>query len=292
MRTGSALASVLDIRPDGPGAWLGHTDGVRLPQLFGGQLVGQSIVAAGNDVPDDRLVHSIHTSFLRPGRSDLPIRYEVQRLRDGRRFSSRVVDAVQDGRLVCRSTVSCAVERPGLAHSRPRPVSAPPAGSVDLHDLAAPDGGLGDYWEDFATVDIRVAPEDEGVLPASSAAPLQNVWMRVVEDLDDDPLLHRAAIAYASDLMLMSMAVAPHGHVTGHERSMAARWNAVSLDHTIWFHRDARADDWMLFEHASPTAAQGRVLIEAAVFGAEGDQIAHVAQEAFVSENEPDGGDA
>ncbi|SKB05237.1 acyl-CoA thioesterase [Aeromicrobium choanae] len=280
----ASLGSILDLGGAGDDVWIGHGDGVPLPQLYGGQLVAQSIIAAGRSVDEGRLVNSLHTTFLRPGRSDRPIRFEVERLRDGRQFSTRVVDAVQDDRLVCRSTISLVEPRDGLAHSRRPPLSAAAEASTDLRVLAEHDGGLGEYWEGFSTVEVRVAPEDP-VAPPHSAAPVQNIWMRVTEDLGDDPLLHQAAIGYVSDLMLMSMAVAPHGHRAGHERSLAERWSAVSLDHTLWFHRPARADEWLLFEHASPTAHDGRALVEAAVFGDADAQVCHVVQEALVREN-------
>lgn len=106
--------------------------------------------------------------------------------------------------------------------------------------------------------------------------------MRSVDPLSDDVVVHRAALAYASDLMLMSTAVTPHGHVSGHERSLARTWNAVSLDHTMWFRGSPRADEWMLFEHTTPMAQAGRALIEAAVFDQAGTSICHVAQEALV----------
>jgi len=279
----ASLGSILDLSPAGDGAWIGHADGVALPQLYGGQLVAQSIMAAGHSATG-RLVDSLHTTFLRPGRSDLPVRFQVEHLRDGRQFSTRVVDAVQDDRLVCRSTISLMEPREGVAHSRRRPVSASVEDSVELRELAEADGGLGEYWEGFSAVDVRVSPESDET-PLHSAAPVQNIWMRVAEELGDDPLVHQAAIGYVSDLMLMSMAVAPHGHRAGQERSLGERWSAVSLDHALWFHQPARADDWLLFEHATPTAHAGRSLVEAAVFGAPESQVCHVVQEALVREN-------
>lgn len=279
----ASLGSILDLSEAGDGAWIGHGDGVALPQLYGGQLVAQSIMAAGHTVTG-RLVDSLHTTFLRPGRSDLPIRFEVESLRDGRQFSTRVVDAIQDGRLICRSTLSLVEPREGLSHSRRRPESRTAEASTELRELAAADGGLGEYWEGFSAVEVRISPEtDES--PPHSAAPVQNIWMKVAEDLGDDPLVHQAAIGYVSDLMLMSMAVAPHGHRAGQERSLGERWSAVSLDHGLWFHHPARADDWLLFEHATPTAHAGRSLIEAAVFGEADAQACHVVQEALVREN-------
>lgn len=283
MQATSSLTELFTLERSDDDTWIGPTDGVRLPQLFGGQLVGQSIIAAGASV-EDKLVHSSHTTFLRPGRSGIPVTYRVNRLRDGRTMATREVGAWQEDRLLCRSTISCAVAADGLSHSRAAPAHPTPDDCRDLLDVAADDGGLGEYWDDFASVEVRLAPDATEPVP-HSAAPPNASWMRVVEPLPDDPIVHRAALAYASDLMLMSTAVTPHGHTTGHERSLANRWNAVSLDHSLWFRGDIRADEWMLFEHTTPMAHEGRALIEAAVFDVDGTALGHVAQEALVRSN-------
>ncbi|KAA1380898.1 acyl-CoA thioesterase II [Aeromicrobium fastidiosum] len=274
------LADLFDLDRLDDDTWVGPTDGVRLPQLFGGQLVAQSVVAAGRSV-DDKDVHSVHTTFLRAGTSGTPVTLRVERLRDGRQISIREVNAWQGDRLLCRSVVSCAVPVEGLAHSRPAPTTPPPDACPDIREVAAADGGLGEFWDDFASIEVRLAPDVPGPV-AHSASPANGVWMRSVHPLPDDPVLHRATLAYASDLMLMSTAVTPHGHVSGHERSLASTWNAVSLDHAVWFRGTPRADGWMLFEHTTPMAQSGRALIEAAVFDEHGTALGHVVQEALV----------
>ncbi|GAA1748026.1 acyl-CoA thioesterase [Aeromicrobium alkaliterrae] len=277
-----SLSEVFRLDQVGTDTWVGADDGLRLPQLFGGHLVGQSIVAAGRSVPDGSLPHSVHTTFLRGGLSGTPVTYRVDRLRDGRQVATREVSAWQGDRLVCRSTISCTTIDDGLSHSRPRPASVGPDAAVDLRVLAEPDGGLGRFWDDFTAIEIRVEPEDPPGPAGAWASPPQNIWMRSVERLGDDPLLHRAAIAYASDLMLMSTAVTPHGHTTGAETTLAEQWWAVSLDHTMWFHRDVRADDWLLYEHATTAAHDSRALIDAAVFGPDGTQACRITQEALI----------
>lgn len=284
MTTGVAgLTELFDLRPAGDDTWIGPTDGVKLPQLFGGQLVAQSIVAAGRSVDEHFLPHSLHTTFLRTGRSGAPVTYRVERLRDGRQIATREVSAWQGERLVCRSIVSCTSIADGLSHSRPAPPTGGPEAATDLHILAAPDGGLGEYWDDFASIEVRVEPPQPAATTA--AAPAENVWMRSVDPLGDDPLLHRAAVAYASDLMLMSTALTPHGHTTGHETTLARNWWAVSLDHTMWFQRDVRADAWMLFEHSTAAAHDSRVLIDASVFDVDGHHAVRITQEALVRTN-------
>ena len=280
MQRPTGLVELFDLQCTDDDTWVGRTDGVRLPQLFGGQLVGQSIVAAGASV-ERKPVHSVHTTFLRAGDSGVPVTYRVERLRDGRSISTRVVSAWQGDRLLCTSTVSCAIESDGISHSRPAPTTPAPEECRDLREVAEADGGLGEFWDDFAAVEVRLAPDVSAAVP-HSAAPPNGIWMRSTDRLPDDPVLHHAALAYASDLMLMSSAVTPHGHITGHERSLGRRWDAVSLDHTMWFRGQARADDWMLFEHTTPMAGSGRALIEAAVFDAAGSPVCHVVQEALI----------
>ncbi|EFQ84792.1 putative acyl-CoA thioesterase II [Aeromicrobium marinum DSM 15272] len=278
------LTDLFELEEHGDDVWLGHSDGVPLPQLFGGQLVGQSVMAAGLSNPPGSLVHSVHTTFLRGGRSGEPVELRVDRLRDGRLFTIREVSAWQGDRLVCRSTISSAQDIDGIAHSRPHPGALPPEDSVDLQVLAEADGGLGEFWENFSAIEIRVAPDDDPQSP-HSASPARNIWMRAVETLPDDPIIHRAAIAYASDLMLMSSAVEPHGHRVGQENTLGRLWNAVSLDHTLWFAGPARADEWLLYEHTTPMAYGARALINATVFDTGGTAVGMVAQEALVRPN-------
>jgi acyl-CoA thioesterase II len=277
-----SLAEVFDLRASGTDEWTGPADGLQLPQLFGGQLVGQSLVAAGRSVPDGWLPHSVHTTFLRGGLSGRPLTYRVHRLRDGKQTSTREVSAWQDDRLVCRSIVSCTAIDSGITHSRPAPVSQGVDAAVDLRALADSDGGLSPIWDGFDSVEIRVEPplDPEHVATHWAARP-HNIWMRAADPLGEEHLLHRAAIAYASDLMLMSIAVTPHGYLIGQETSLARDWRAVSLDHTMWFQRHLRADDWMLFEYSTATAHASRALIDAAVFDPDGAHACRITQEAL-----------
>ncbi|MGH1561216.1 acyl-CoA thioesterase [Mumia sp. DW29H23] len=281
-QTEGTLEALFALEQTSPRTWTGTSDVVQLPQLFGGQLVGQSIVAAGRSAGEEKRVHSSHTTFLRPGLSQVPVLFTVETLRDGRRHAVHEVSAWQEDELVCRTVVSSATDDGGIGHGRPRPTTAPPEDSTDLRVLAEEDGGLGEFWEGFSAVEVRVAPIDEDArVPHSAVAP-RNIWMRATDRLPDDPLLHRAALAYASDLMLMATAVAPHGAVTGHERTMADQWWAVSLDHVLWFQGDLRADEWLLFEHTTPMAHAGRALVQAAVFDGDGTTVCQVSQEALV----------
>ncbi|GAA0233299.1 acyl-CoA thioesterase [Cryptosporangium japonicum] len=270
----TSLAALLDVEAIGEGRYRGESDGMPLPQPFGGRLVGQSVVAAGRTLPADRAVHTVRTTFLRAGRIGHPVTLQVEPLRTGRRVSVLEVGVHQDGRELCRSWVTAAADVPdGVRHAAAPAVVAGPDTSTPLAGLAVDDGGLGALWDGFTAVDVRVAGtgEDGRV----------HVWMRC-DALPPDPLLHRAATAYASDLMLMATVVARHGVPVGHERSLAAEWNAVSLDHALTFTGDGRADDWQLFSQFSPSARGGRAVVTATVSDRAGHPSADVSQLALV----------
>ncbi|MGN6609716.1 MAG: acyl-CoA thioesterase [Jatrophihabitans sp.] len=281
--TRGPLARLFDVERVDDLVWQGRSDVMTLPHVFGGQLVGQSLMAAARSIESPHAqVHSIHTIFLRPGVCPDPVRYEVEDTYTGNSRVSRQVTGLQDGRVVCRSFVSASAEGDGIAHSRPAPAAGPVHAARPLELVAAADGGLGPWWADFDAVEVRVAPLDEqGSAPHSAIAP-RNFWMRAVERLPDDPAMHRAAVAFASDLMLMGVAVAAHGVPTGFERTLAKEWWGISLDHTIWFHDAVAGDEWVVYEHTTPMAHASRALIQAAAFDEAGRPVCHVAQEALV----------
>jgi acyl-CoA thioesterase-2 len=284
------LVDLLDLTPAGPGRFTGRSAALGLPQLFGGQLVAQSLVAAGRTV-DGRSPHSLHAHFLRPGRPDVPLEFGVETLRDGRVLATRQVTVRQDGRIICQAVVSFAGTMDGPRHSRAAGPVPPAEHLPPLSEVAARYGGLGPVWDGFLSVDVRLPnapasppPERPGstgtARPAQAADP---IWMRVAGRLPDDPVAHAAGLLYMSDLMLISASVAAHGYRLGHERAFDEHWVAVSLDHAVWFHAPARADEWLLFEQVSPVAGDGRALTQAAVYDAAGTAVATVAQEALVT---------
>ncbi|GAA0954932.1 acyl-CoA thioesterase [Actinocorallia libanotica] len=279
------LADLFDLEQVESHEWLGRNDLLQLPQLFGGQLVGQSLMAAGLSIGPDKRVHSLHTVFLRAGTSSEPVRYRVEDLHTGRSRSTRQVSALQGDRLLCRSLVSAGDDKGGISHARPAPDSGTVEESSPLSALAEDDGGLGDFWSGFEAIEIRVAPpaEDERV---QHPAATHNIWMRAAEPLPDDQLIHRAAVAYASDLMLMGTAATAHGVPLGHERTLMEQWWGLSLDHTIWFQDDVRGDDWIVFEHNAPMAHASRALIQAAAFDRAGRAVCQITQEALLRRRE------
>ena len=259
-------AALFDLSQVDDRTWLGAPDTIPLPQVYGGQLVGQSVAAASRSV--EMPVHSVHTTFLRGGTVGEPVNYEVSALTRGRSRATSQVDARQGERLLCRSLVSAAASSAGLSHARPAPDVAAPEDAVPLGVLAEADGGLGGFWEGFDALEVRVAGTA--------------VWMRPTQPLPEDPAVHRAVLAYASDLLLLGSAGDVHGLPLGHERSLAEHWWGVSLDHTLWFATEVRADDWLLFDHTTAMAHPARTLIRAAVTDRAGRPVAEVAQEALI----------
>jgi acyl-CoA thioesterase II len=279
----TSLRELFALERSGVASWVGQPDSVNMPHVFGGRLLGQSVVAAARLAVPGREVHSIHTTFLRQGDPGLPVCYCLESLRDGGMLSTVAVRAVQGDCLLAASTVSLTERVDGISHTRPLPPTDGPGTARSLADLAEADGGLGSTWaEGFDVMELRIEDSAAGRHSLDTVVAARNVWMRSAECLGDDPVIHAATIAFASDIMLMPTALLPHGHVDGRERSLAARWRGVSLDHTIRFQQGARADDWLLFEQTTTTAHAGRAVVQASVFDLESRSIAHVVQEALV----------
>ncbi|WP_250642419.1 acyl-CoA thioesterase II [Frankia sp. AiPa1] len=241
-------------------------------RAFGGQVAAQAQTAAGRTVEADRRMHSLHGYFLRPGRTDMPIVYLVDRLRDGRSFTTRRVDAVQDGETIFSMSASFQV----------------PRDAQDAHQMRAPDVRLPrdapSRWErmekssefvPFQSLDIRVARDFAEGGPSGDGMPRQSVWVQVNQVLSDDPLLHVCALTYLSDVTLAATALRPHADRPG-------KVDLVSLDHAVWFHRPFRVDDWLLFEQDSPILSGTRGLSRGTFFTRDGQLVASVVQEAGV----------
>ncbi|WP_377325873.1 acyl-CoA thioesterase [Pimelobacter simplex] len=282
MRTTSKLAGLLDLTEVGELRWTTASDNLGLPQLFGGQLVGQTLVAAGRALGDDKTIHSSYTSFLRAGRHDEPLTLAAEVVRAGRQQATIRVEVLQGDRLLCVSTVTGGVVDDGIAHQRPAPQTRAPHDSPPFAEMAEADGGLSAMWDGMDSVEVRVGDVDPAAHAAHSAAPPVHVWMRATDELPDDRLFHIAAAGYQSDLMLMSTAVTPQGLAVGMENTFARDWWAVSLDHAMWFQGDFRADDWLMWEHVTPMAHASRALVQATAFTADGAAVCHVTQQALL----------
>jgi acyl-CoA thioesterase-2 len=250
-------------------------------RVFGGQVAGQAVLAASRSVDDALAMHSMHSYFLRPGDTAVPIIYDVERIRDGRSFVTRRVVARQHGRPIYYLTASFQKAEEGFEHQDRMPDVAPPEAGISMADLArraGPDSA--EAWQrEWAALDIRHLGHTGMGMPEDADHPAQaRVWLRIAGPLGDDAVLHRAAFTYASDMTLLGASLVPHGvHIHEEDKVMPA-----SLDHSIWFHQPFRADDWWLYDQTSPVARGGRGLATARVFTQDGRLVATVAQEGLV----------
>ncbi|HEU5321447.1 MAG TPA: acyl-CoA thioesterase domain-containing protein, partial [Methylomirabilota bacterium] len=248
--------------------------GQGLYRLFGGLVAAQAVVAAYRTV-DEGALHSMHAYFLRPGTYDVPIRYVVYRVRDGRTFTTRDVVAYQAGEAIF--DVSCSFARPeeGISHQEPPPDLPGPDGLPEW-EFVRPDRrqerDLMRRWARESPVEIRSVDVDG---PPSGDTPRRRVWMRVRGALPDDPAVHAAMLAYASDRGFIATARMPG-------MGRAAGWASASLDHAVWFHHTPRFDDWLLYTSESPVAHAARALILGQMYRRDGTRVASVVQEGLI----------
>jgi acyl-CoA thioesterase II len=248
-------------------------------RIFGGQVAGQALVAAGRTVPPERGVHSLHAYFIRPGDPQVPIVYDVDRIRDGRSFTTRRVVAIQHGKAIFSLSASFQLTEQGLDHADVMPEVAPPEQLDDLETWAR---RAGDTQAAITRMplpfDLRhvTPPVWAGAGDQARTGEHHRLWLRADGVLPDDPLVHVCVLAYASDLTLLWSVAAGHGHTLGHDIV------AASLDHAMWFHRPFRADDWVLHDCVSPSATGGRGLATGRFFSRDGRLIASVVQEGLV----------
>ncbi|RSM47069.1 acyl-CoA thioesterase II [Amycolatopsis balhimycina DSM 5908] len=246
-------------------------------RVFGGQVAGQALVAAGRTVARDRPVHSLHGYFVRPGRPATPIVYRVHRIRDGRSFTTRRVDALQHGETIFTMSASFHGDEPGLAHQETMPAAPPPESLPTPREAFLLAGR--DTPRNILPFDLRRVGED-GWRAGTDPARTTQVWLRAADDLGDDPLLHACLLTYASDLTLLSGVTYAHRlEAFGADDGRVAM---ASLDHAIWFHRPFRVDDWLLFDQDSPTAGGGRGLARGHFFDRDGRHVASAVQEGLV----------
>jgi len=252
-------------------------------RVFGGQVLAQSVIAAGLTVEGDRPIHSLHAYFLRPGDSALPIRFAVERMNDGRSFSARRVHAIQHGRTILSMITSFQVGADGLDHSEPMPAAPDPETLPTVAQvLAGIDHPVARFWSTRRAIDLRHVEGPIYVRPGRQRDEQQSVWLRATARLPDDALLHAAVLAYCSDYSLLEPVLRRHGLSWSDPRLRAA-----SLDHAMWFHRPARADQWTLYTETSPSASGGRGLAMGRMYAADGRLVASVAQEGMLRLKEP-----
>ncbi len=274
------LVELMDLAPMGDDHFQGESEDLGFPNLFGGHVLGQALMATTRTV-EDRTPHSMHAYFLRPGNARSAIDYEVQRVRDGGTFSVRRVIARQDGKEILTGSVSFQLEEEGFEHQLQMPPAPDPEGLKPEQELnrdlldQVPEKYHSQLVRD-RPIEIRpvdpVNPLNPGVRP-----PHKQSWLRAQGELPDDPILHRCLLAYASDFAFLGTSLNPHG-VT----FMTPDMQVASLDHAIWFHRDLRMDDWLLYDKDSPGAAGGRGFNRGTVYNRQGVLVASTAQEALI----------
>jgi len=258
----------------------GQSQDIGSPHVYGGQVLGQALAAASQTV-EGRAAHSLHAYFLRPGDKTKAVDYAVDRIRDGKSYATRRVVASQSGQPIFNMSASFKTAEEGIEHQFEMPKVPGPEGLLNLTELgrlALAD--IPDKLERFLTwqrpIEFRpVRPID--LLHPEPAPPCRDVWIRAVGALPDDPALHRVLLAYTSDYSLLATALLPHG-LTFSQSSI----RAASLDHAMWFHRDFRLDEWLLYSMDSPSMAHGRGFSRGNLFTREGKLVASVAQEGMI----------
>lgn len=270
------ILALLKLEQIGEDRYRGQSHFMGSPNVFGGQVLGQSLYAASVTVPQRR-VHSLHSMFLLPGNHRMPIEYEVERVRDGGSFTTRRVVAYQEDRRIFVMAASFQTPEEGMSHQRPMP---------DVPDPDTLSSSIEATWKKLnvsgkrpfnpVPVDFRSA-RDADLLGGQKGHPDKLVWVRSPIALPDDTQLHETLFAYVSDYGLLATALQPHGVVLGDPKLQIA-----SLDHTIWFHRPFRMDEWLLFDMESPNASGARGLCFAYVYNRKGELVATLAQEGLI----------
>lgn len=248
-------------------------------RVFGGQVASQSIMAAARTLPDDRTLHSMRGNFLRPGDIHVPITFSVERSHDGNSFSTRLVQAYQHGEPIWSMIASFQVDADGLDHQIDGPMDVPapeelPSASAQV---AVAGSKIANYWLHRRPFEMRFVETPVYLQPPSNRTPTELVWMKATGPLPDDPMVHRAALAYTSDYVMLDPILRRHGLTwTTPQLRMA------SLDHGMWWHRFARVDEWLLCSVRSVSSQGGRGLTTGEFYTRDGKLVASVAQEAMV----------
>lgn len=274
-----AILEHLDLEKIEENLFRGGTDDTGF--VFGGHVLAQAVVAAFRTVDASRHLHSMHGYFLRPGDSSRPILYEVDRIRDGRSFTTRRVVAIQNGEAIFNMASSWHIDEPGLEHSIAAPaVPAPESLGSDrdaFEELAREHPEMPRFAERFSAIESRQV-EGTSFLSEDVQPPTRHTWIKIATPLSDHAELHLALLAYMSDMDFMGTAMIPHAHGRHHFHSI----QGASLDHALWFHRPFRADQWLLFAKESPVAAGARAFVRGHFFDQAGRLVASAAQECLI----------
>ena len=277
------LLRVLDLEQIEQNIFRGISPQVGWPRIFGGLVIAQALIAAERTV-EGRAAHSLHAYFILPGDPTVPIVYEVDRIRDGKSFTTRRCVAIQRGKAIFALSASFQVQEPGLEHQMNPPDVPPPEDLPSEAELrrrfshAMPDN-IRKYFERERPIEIRPTDPQRYVSPPPHAVngPVQNVWVRAVAPLPQDQVIHRAVLAYLSDMTLLDTALIAHGRSIFDPAIQGA-----SLDHSLWFHAPVQADQWMLYAQDSPSSGHARALTRGQIFSRDGKLLASVVQEGLI----------
>ena len=282
------LVDILDLEPLEVNLFRGRSPQSRWQRVFGGQVIGQALVAACRTVDDvtARPPHSLHAYFLLGGDPKVPIIYDVDRIRDGKSFTTRNVKAIQHGHAIFSMSVSFHVREEGLSHQFampdvPRPEELPDEAELKKNVWPKMPEPVRRYYERERPIELRPV-EYTRYLGDTFKDGRFHVWMRATGRLPDEPAIHQCVLAYASDMMLLDAALIPHHRSVFSEDIMAA-----SLDHALWFHRPFRADEWLLYAQDSPNLAGSRGFSRGLIFASDGTLVASVAQEGLLRQRRP-----
>ena len=275
------LLALLELEQLEVNLFRGESRDIGSPQVFGGQVLGQALKAAYATIERDRAVHSLHAYFLKRGDFDAPIVYFVDRSRDGHSFTSRRVTAIQHGEQIFHMSASFQRPEPGVEHqldmpAAPEPESVPDLGLRTSRLLSQLPEKMRQFYAHVHPFEFRMTDPIDPLHPRD-AAPRQLIWIRAVDRLPDDEVLHRCLFAYLSDFHLLGTAIRPHALTFASGKLMLA-----SIDHAMWFHRPARVDEWLLCVMDSPSASGSRGFARCSIFTRDGRLVASTAQEGLL----------
>jgi len=277
------LLAILDLEILEQNLFRGRSPQSGWQRVFGGQVIGQALVAAQRTVSAERRVHSLHGYFMRPGDPEVPIIYEVDRIRDGRSFTTRRVVAIQHGHAIFSMSASFQVAEGGLEHFIEMPEVPNPDELMSEKKLAeqfidhAPEN-IRKYWQRERPIELRPVSLKH-YLSKEKLEPKQNIWIRSTGQLPSDPAIHEAVLAYASDMTLLDTALYAHGG-----RVFDQKIQTASLDHSMWFHRPLNIEDWHLYAQDSPNSSGARGFTRGGIYNQSGTLVASVAQEGLIRE--------
>lgn len=277
----TSLLNILELEKIEEHIYRGNSQDLGLPQVFGGQVIGQALYAAKQTLPEERIAHSFHSYFLRPGDSYKPILYEVESLRDGHSFSARRVSAIQNGLPIFYMTVSFQTEETGFEHQATMPHVTPPEELKTENELLSDishllPGPVRSMFLSEKPIEIRPV-KFHNPLKGETDEPVHYAWFRANGPMTDDLRVHQYLLGYASDFTFLPTALQPHGFGL-----LEPGIQIATIDHSMWFHRPFNLEDWLLYAVESPSASGGRGFVRGQFFTRHGTLVASTVQEGVI----------